>query len=556
MAGELRLVERTDQAGTGADIVNCRQPIDRRRHHMASRLANPTSNAVMVAFILLAGIGPATGRAARGQGLNDSGGAKSQSPWPESPAHKRLLADAEKSVAAAASRVGSDRLRPAFHFLPAGRFMNDPNGCVQFGGVYHMFFQHLPFWGQPNAASGPGWGHATSRDMVHWQHLPIALMPIPGTYDAEAVASGCCVIADGLPTIVYTSVPPQAQSLARSFDGMRTWRRFGGNPVIPKPPAIAGLEDGFRDPFVWREGSKWRLIAGSGIRGQGGTVLMYESADLVSWNYLGPLATGMGPDCFQWECPNFFRLGEQWVLVVSPLLHSISSLRGPVQYAVGHYDGRHFEHGPWRPLDLGGPTVFYAPNSLEDNRGRRIQWGWLMGGGSPNSPWDGLLTLPRRLEVGPDQRLRVWPVKEIETLRGPSLVDVAGRDLKAGESFDACHGEQLDVVLELDKRRSERIDVELFRSPSGDHATRISFDPSTGELRSGDKAGVVPPSEGDTRTLRIVVDRSVIEVYADHREVMSLRAYPPPGADGLRLTAAKGLVQLVRVQAWRMGSIW
>jgi sucrose-6-phosphate hydrolase SacC (GH32 family) len=92
-----------------------------------------------------------------------------------------LLREANASVARAAVRAAHDRFRPAFHFLPAGRFMNDPNGCVQFQGAYHVFFQHLPFWGEKDAASQPGWGHAVTRDLVHWQHWPIALMPMPGT---------------------------------------------------------------------------------------------------------------------------------------------------------------------------------------------------------------------------------------------------------------------------------------------------------------------------------------------------------------------------------------
>jgi beta-fructofuranosidase len=337
---------------------------------------------------------------------------------------------------------------------------------------------------------------------------------------------------------------------------MRTWRRFAGNPVIPKPPPIPGLADGFRDPFVWREGGGWRMLVGSGIQGQGGTVLLYESADLLSWTFLGPLCTGMGTDCFQWECPNFFPLGDRWVLVVSPLLHSIPSLRGPVQYAVGRYDGRRFEPGEWRPLDLGGPSVFYAPNSLHDDQGRRILWGWIMGGGEPGAPWNGLMTLPRQLELGADLRLRVWPVETVASLRAASLADLQSRELKSGEILEVCQGTQLDVVIELGRADVGRLRVDLFCSAAGDHATAVSFDLASGELRCGDKAGLVPRTRDAPRTLRLLVDRSVVEVYADRREVMSLRTYPPPGADGLRLTAEQSPVSLTRVRAWQMSSIW
>lgn len=476
--------------------------------------------------------------------------------WPDSPEHRRILEAAEKSVAEAAAAVVKDRFRPGYHFLPAGRFMNDPNGCVQVDGVYHMFFQHLPFWPRKDAPLAPGWGHAVSRDLVHWERWPIALMPMPGTYDAAAVASGCCVVANGAPTIIYTSVPPQAQSLARSFDGMKTWQRYKQNPVIPKPPAVENLDEGFRDPCVWREGERWRMLVGSGIRGVGGTVLLYESPDLISWTFLSQLCTGMGADCFQWECPNFFPLGDRWVLIVSPLYRSIPALRGPVQYTVGKYDGRTFEHGEWHPLDLGGPTVFYAPNNLRDDRGRRILWGWLMGGGEPGSPWDGILTLPRVLELGTDNRLRVGPAKEVNSLRTEKLADIGQRTLKAGETLDIARGVQTDLTIELSPQNSGRLCIDVLRNETDGKATTIRFDLASSELRCGDKAGVVTHRSDDARTLRVLIDRSVIEVYADRREVMSLRAYLPAGADGIRLVAENSPVQLQRVQAWRMAEIW
>ena len=476
--------------------------------------------------------------------------------WPDSAEHRRIVAEAEKSVADTAARVAGDRFRPGYHFLPASRFMNDPNGCVQVNGLYHVFFQHLPFWGDKDVPLVPGWGHAVSRDLVHWERWPIALMPLPNTYDAAAVASGCCVIADGQPTIVYTSASPQAQSLARSFDGMRTWRRFARNPVIPKPPAIDGLEEGFRDPFVWREDGRWRMLVGSGIRGRGGTVLLYESEDLLDWKFLNPLSVGMGGDCFQWECPNFFKLGEYWVLVVSPLFHSIPALRGPVQYTIGRYDGRHFEHGDWYFLDLGGPGVFYAPNSLFDDKGRRILWGWLLGGGGPGFPWDGLLTLPRQLELGPDLRLRTWPVAEIESLRAEKLADVSDRELKADEGIDIAKGSQLDMVIELVPWGLGRLDVQLFHSSTNHQSTTVSFDLATGELRCQDKVGLLPRNGSDVCTLRILADRSVIEIYADRREVMSLRTMPAEDAEGLQVAARRAPVRIKSIRAWRMTSVW
>jgi len=476
--------------------------------------------------------------------------------WPPSPAHTAALAEAERSVAAAAERVARDRFRPAFHFVPAGRFMNDPNGCVQFQGAFHMFYQHLPYWGVPKAHQAPGWGHAVSRDLVRWQHLPIALMPLPGTYDGEAIASGGCVVADGLPTIIYTSVPPQAQSLARSTDGMLTWHRYARNPVVTRPTIIDGLEDGFRDPFVWREGRGWSMVVGSGIRNQGGTVLLYKSADLLSWDFIGPLCVGMGPDCFQWECPNFFRLGKHWVLVVSPLLHSLPSLRGPVRYAVGTYDGRHFTPGEWHVLDLGGPSVFYAPNSLETDQHQRIMWGWLMGGGEPGMPWDGMLTVARQLELGPDLRLRVAPVAQLKALRGIRAANLGKRDLGVDQQATLAVGNQLDAEIEVARPNSGKLEIGLFCAAAGAPTRTVTFDFATRELRCGDQAGLVPPGNERTMKFRILIDRSVVEVYADRREVMSLRMHPATEATELRLAARQAPLHLVRARAWPMDSIW
>lgn len=459
-------------------------------------------------------------------------------------------------MAEAVPLAAKDHLRPGYHFLPAARFMNDPNGCVKFDGRVHMFFQHLPFWGQSGAPLAPGWGHAVSRDFVNWERWPIALMPVPETYDGAAIASGYCVVADGQPTIIYTSAPPQAQSLARSFDGMKTWRKFTGNPVIAKPPDVPGLDDGFRDPFVWREADGWRMLVGSGIRGQGGTVLLYESADLFTWNFISTLCVGMGPDCFQWECPNFFPLGDKWVLVISPLFRSIPALRGPVQYAVGTYDGRHFEHGDWHLLDAGGAGVYYAPNSLEDERGRRIQWGWLMGGGSPGTLWDGMLTMPRQLELGPDQRLRTWPAIEVDTLRAELLAERGEWDIQPQDAVAVAEGAQLDVLIDLAPWGPGRLNVEVFRGPADGQSTTVSFDLTTGELRCQEKVVVLPRNAGDLCTLRILVDRSVVEIYGDHREVMSVRALPAAEATGLRLAAERAPVRVKKLRVWRMASIW
>ncbi|MCL4215878.1 MAG: glycoside hydrolase family 32 protein, partial [Candidatus Hydrogenedentes bacterium] len=138
--------------------------------------------------------------------------------------HLQELERANASVKAAAPLAQADPLRPAFHITAEANWINDPNGPIYHDGEYHLFFQHNPYgdaWGNMS------WGHVVSEDLVHWKHLPIALTPTPGSYDKDGIFSGCCVINDGVPTIIYTGVEDgvQRQCIATSRDGMRTWTK-------------------------------------------------------------------------------------------------------------------------------------------------------------------------------------------------------------------------------------------------------------------------------------------------------------------------------------------
>lgn len=130
-----------------------------------------------------------------------------------------------------------DRHRPGYHFLPTANGMNDPNGLLQWQGTYHLFYQYSPhgaFWGTMH------WGHARSRVLLHWEHLPVALAPDPDGPDANGVFSGCAVVADGMPALISTGVRGSAQLPCLAFPEdaeFLRWRRYNGNPVIAAPPA-------------------------------------------------------------------------------------------------------------------------------------------------------------------------------------------------------------------------------------------------------------------------------------------------------------------------------
>ena len=156
--------------------------------------------------------------------------------------------------------------------------MNDPNGLIQFEGTYHIFYQYNPNAPLPRNMH---WGHATSQNLIHWQHEPIALTPTPDSADEDGCWSGCAFVADGAPAIMYTGRKAELERpcLAFSQNNLQTWEKYPGNPVISDLPAELDLTD-FRDHKIWFENGKWYQVIGAGIRDACGVVLLYESQDL------------------------------------------------------------------------------------------------------------------------------------------------------------------------------------------------------------------------------------------------------------------------------------
>ncbi len=348
--------------------------------------------------------------------------------------HLDRLTRANARVAAKKASVDSDPFKPIFHIMPAAGSAGDPNGLIYAKGKYHVFFQHAPEfeWGKPAEEweegqpgySNTGWGHASSKDLAHWEHEPIALMPERGSYDPNVCASGCTVIADdGTPTIFYTAAEPQTQCIARSQDpNLRWWLKDPKNPILLEPDVEDYVKGGFRDPFIWREGSTWQMIVCGAIHGVGGMAVHFHSENLTDWKYVGPFATGMGEHCHAWEVPNFLRFGDNGVLIVSPLFDNLQDTnhapRGYVSYSIAPYrDGGEFTPGKWKRIDIGGPNNFYASQCMQAPDGRWLLWAMNMGGGAPGHHWSTNLSLPRVLTLRPDGLLGQEPPVELRRLR-------------------------------------------------------------------------------------------------------------------------------------------
>jgi len=421
----------------------------------------------------------------------------------------KLITQATAAVKAAQQIVRNDPLRPGYHFVAPAHWMNDPNGPIYYKKVYHLFYQHNPFgseWGNMS------WGHAISEDLVNWEHLPIALMPTPDSVDKDGVFSGSTVISDGVPTIIYTGVWPEVQCIAHSYDNMLSWQKYEDNPIIRTPP-LKNLT-AFRDPFVWQEGSDWFMLVGAGIKNGGGTAFLYRSKDLYNWKYLHPLCDGPGKI---WECPNFFPLGQKHVLIIST--------EDAVQYAVGDYIDHMFYPEKWNKMDIGGVKGFYAPNTLLDPTGRRIMWGWIQGGGSPGFPWQGMLTLPRELSIGPDNVLEQRPAMELQVLRNIfySKIDVRinpNNLFKVPDIRSNC----LEIIMTVETGSLDSYSIKLEGVSNCKENFNIFYKAERNQIRIGELIYDLEQNAGSPPCIfHIFFDRSIYEIFIDYRLTLTGR---------------------------------
>ncbi|MDE1537219.1 MULTISPECIES: glycoside hydrolase family 32 protein [Actinotignum] len=375
--------------------------------------------------------------------------------------HDAALARARAANAQLASAV-NPRWYPRFHIAAPAGWINDPNGLVHTGEELHVFFQHHPYsteWGPMH------WGHVVSRDGATWERRPLALAPSleadrDGVFSGSALQAPCghlevfytgnrnvaeppagdSLTTSELPagagdpdsageppagdTDSVATAPPascgQSQCRAISRDGV-TFEKKG--VVVPTPE---GVRD-FRDPKVWRHGDTYRMVVGVQSRDRRGEVWMYTSPDLARWTFDRVLYRHPDPRVFMLECPDFFPLGDTWVLIFSPMgirpegfAHCNVNSAG---YLLGSWrPGESFEPGtPYRTLNWG--HSFYAPQTCLIN-GQRTLVGWMGSfGRAPASAadgWSGQLTVPMsvRLESG---ELCLRPTPALARLRGRCL---------------------------------------------------------------------------------------------------------------------------------------
>ena len=462
------------------------------------------------------------------------------------------LHNAQKSVDTARLKAEKCMYRPKYHFLAPANWMNDPNGTIYYKGEYHMFYQHNPYkprWGSIH------WGHAKSKDLVHWEYLPIALFPSKEDGENHCF-SGCCVINDGLPSIIYTSIGSlftilkgASQWLATSDDDMLTWEKYPVNPVIDDSLHKDMDARNWRDPFVWRDNGTWYAVLGGQANGEkNGSVFLYKSHNLKLWEYLGILCKGNKALGKNWECPNFFSLGNKHVLIVSP--HS------NVIYALGTYDKNKFTPDKWLALDHG--KSFYATNTIIE-KDRVILFGWIKYGlfrAKYLSGWNGCISIPRILTLDSSNEFMIEPATELQVLRKDHF-HVKNQEIIPNSSYiihdtnDNC----MEMRLKLDIIDESRIGFNISNCRG---KVSIGFDVEKQELFAGKERGKFELSFRDnTLELHVFIDKSVIETFINKKTCFTTKFYPQKNKkQEIELFSTNGRARVTELDTWGMKAIW
>ena len=491
-------------------------------------------------------------------------------------------------------KLVADKFRPRYHFVPPEGRWNDINGAVFWKGRYHIgYLQKI--------ANGPGerdfssWQHISSRDILHWRYHKASLRePLEGK-KGDYFNSGDVMEGADVPTII-TNMPRRGICIYQCHDdSLDDWVPLAENPVIPVDPAPQDDQAIFSsdmssgslpecvifDPSGWKEGDTYYALIGNKNHRpgyEGDSTSLFKSRDLREWEYVGPFYksdrkwTEEIEDC---ACSNFFPFGDKYML----LMHTHRPY-GKSQYYIGRYENERFYPEINGQLSRLGSLVA-GPETLLDDRGRRIFWGWVRearGHDWEKYGWNSVMTLPWRFSPACDNSLLIDPVEELRSLR----YDERRHDdvtLSEGEEIavEGVESDCMEIRLTIEPGDAARFGMKLFRSPGGEEETVVTYDVerqrfvvdferasedtnlSYGrDMRDhsrGVRRQVVPfPLEREGRLdIDVFIDRSIIEMFVNSRVCVVQRVYPTrKDSKGFSLFTEDSPITVRNIVKWEM----
>lgn len=448
-------------------------------------------------------------------------------------------------------------IREAYHFTPWKNWINDPNGLCWFQGYYHMFYQFNPH-GQ--SWSHMYWGHAVSRDLIHWTHLPVVLEPQKEILDAPkelagGAFSGSAVVKEDEVVFYLT------RSMGPCVDGEQTlqqqWMMKSSDMIhfseekllIGKRPAGASFD--FRDPKVLRADGKWYMVLGRALDGKA-AILLYESGDMEHWDYAGPLLTEEEEGIRCVECPDFIELDGKYLAIGALMHHKDSFGRYQMsRYYVGDFRGGVFteENRGWFDFC----SNCYAMQSFE-HEGRRISIGWISDFYGEHQEMEngvcGSMTIPREMHIR-DNRLYLTPVKEVEALKGGILYQ--------GQKEEVCLEGITPNTYKAELEFSKDIPFSICLSENNGSKMLLINDGKGLRLKThGVKSEHVtfPADVGQVLKLEIFVDRRTTEVYVNDGEAAGTKLFYDTSDAGCFILHTDTPECIKRAEVFCMRSIW
>lgn len=476
--------------------------------------------------------------------------------WTKEQRYRRLEEVNEKELTDLKRVVSNCSFRQTYHIQPNTGLLNDPNGFSFFNGEYHLFYQWFPL--------GPVhglkyWYHMSSKDLVNWQDKGVAIRP-ENYYESHGVYSGSGIVHNDQLYLMYTGNTRDENWVRHPYQCMAIMDKQGQikkmeSPVISEVPA--GYTDHFRDPKVWKENDAFYAVLGIQRDNETGCIVLYESPNLLEWKMLGEIDTGLNDFGYMWECPDYFELDNQGVLIFSPQgLKPTGDIYQNI-YQSGYLLGdpldiknKSLHHTGFIELDRG--FDFYAPQTTMDDKGRRILVGW-MGLPEINYPtdrngWAHCLTLPRELSVR-NNKLVQQPVAELKLLRKEEQSKQATLTSER-KSFEGFSGKNYEMLATFHSIDASLVGIE-FRVNKNEKTVimynrlekKVILDRTDAGEPFALNHGTIRKCHLDAGKVKfhLFVDVSSVEIFInDGEEVFTSRIFPNEGSEGIVFFAEEG----------------